>query len=134
MKKFPEIFSEGLKRCIKAKAIFKIKENVTPIFRSKSTFAAEAYITKELERLEQIGVLTKTDYSERASFAVYKKKKKKKKKRKLGFCADFCTGLNDCLPCPEYIFSNYVVTKYSQNWICLKHTQRFLSTKNLQSI
>ena len=56
-------FFKSLMRCIKAKATFKIKENVTPIFRLKRKvpFAAEASISKELDCLEQIGVLTKMD-------------------------------------------------------------------------
>ena len=49
MIKFPETASEGLGRCTKAKATFKIKENVMPIFRPKRKvlFAAEMSINKD---------------------------------------------------------------------------------------
>lgn len=33
--KFPKIFCGGLGRCTKVKSTFKLKENVTPIFRPK---------------------------------------------------------------------------------------------------
>ena len=96
MIKFPEIFfSEGLEKRTKSKATLKIKENVTPIFRleRKVPFAAEASISKELDHLDQIGMLTKTDYSELTSPTVYVKKKN----NKIRTCADFSTRLNDCL-------------------------------------
>ena len=55
--KFPGILLAGL---------FKIKENVTPIFnpKRKVPFPVEASISKELDHLEQIDMLTKTDYKE----------------------------------------------------------------------
>ena len=81
-----------------------------PIFRSKLQviFVAEASISKELDRLELIGVLTKTDYSKWASPTVYVKKKNDK----IWAGADVSKGLNDCLkiytyplPNPENIFA-----------------------------
>ena len=59
--KFPEITLEGLGRCTKAKATFKIKENVMNILRPKKKvpFAAEASINKDLDSVEKIGMLTK---------------------------------------------------------------------------
>ncbi|EFP10207.1 hypothetical protein CRE_24081 [Caenorhabditis remanei] len=33
--KFPEVFKKGLKRCVKKKAVLKVKENATPVVRSK---------------------------------------------------------------------------------------------------
>ena len=59
---FPEFFSEDLGSFTKAKVIFRRKENVTLVFRSKRKVPFSASISKELDRLEQIGVLTKTDY------------------------------------------------------------------------
>ena len=58
--------------------------------KRKVPFAAEASIRKELDRLEQIGVLTKTNYSEWTSAAVYVKNK-----NKIRAHADFSTVLND---------------------------------------
>ena len=68
---------------------------MTPIFRPKRKvpFADEASINKELDRLEQTGMLTKTDYSEWASLTVYVKRKN----NKIRACADFSSGLHDCL-------------------------------------
>ena len=76
-----EIFSEAFGSCSKAKVTFKIKENVTQIFwqKSKVPFADKTSISKELHRLEQIGVLTNTDDREWASPIVYVKKKAFKK-------------------------------------------------------
>ena len=34
-RKFPEVFSEDLKTCTKAKVKFEVKENATPVFRPK---------------------------------------------------------------------------------------------------
>ena len=108
--KFPEIFFENLARCTKAKVTFKIKENIMLIFRPKRKvpFAAEASINKELDHLQQKGVLTKTNYSEWASPIIHVKKKNDKIKA----CTDFSTGLNDCLetyyyplPSPEDILA-----------------------------
>ena len=105
--KYPEIFSEGLGRCTKAKATFKIKENVMPIFRPerKVPFAAKASISKKLVCLEQIGMLTKTDYSEWGSPPVYGKKKT----NKIRVCADFSMGLNDCLETYNYPLPSWVL-------------------------
>ena len=92
---FPEIFSEGLDRCTKVKATLKIKENVTSIFKTKRKvpFAAEAFICKKLDRLKEIGVLTKTDYREWASLIIYVKKKN----NKIRAWVDFSMGLGNCL-------------------------------------
>ena len=63
-------------------------------------------IDKELERLEKLGVIEKTDYSPWAAPTVYVKKK-------IRICAYDSTGLNDCLkeinyplPTAEDIFAN----------------------------
>ena len=94
MIKFPETFSEGLARYTNTKVTFKIKDNVTPIFRPKRkvSFAAEASISKELNCLKQIGLLINMVYSEWASTTVYVKNK-----NKIRAYTDFSTGLNDCL-------------------------------------
>ena len=88
-------FFEGLGKCTKAKVTFKIKVNVMPISRPKRKvpFAAETFISKKLDCLEQIGLLTKVDYSEWASPTVYMKKKNSK----IWSFRDFSTGLNNCL-------------------------------------
>ena len=67
MIKFPEFFSEGLEKCTKTKAIFKLK-------RMRRLLLGTS-ISKKLDCLEQIGMLTKTDYSEWACSTVHMKKK-----------------------------------------------------------
>ena len=64
-------------------------------------------IDKELEKQEILGIIEKTDYSPLAAPTIYIKKKK------IRICADYSTGLNDCLkeisyplPTAEEIFAN----------------------------
>ena len=79
MRKFPESFSEDIGSYTKAKATFKIKENLMLIFKPKRKvlFTAKAFISKGLDRFEQIGALTKIDNSEWTSPTVYVKNKMK---------------------------------------------------------
>lgn len=93
--KFPQVFSEGLGCCKKAKAKFEVKENVKPIFKRKRNvpFGVLEQTDKELERLENLGVISRIEFSEWACPVVYVKKKN----NKIRMCADFSTGLNDCL-------------------------------------
>ena len=51
--KFPEIFSEGLGKCKKVKVSFRLKENITPIFRPKRRVPFLC--------VKEIGVLSKTE-------------------------------------------------------------------------
>ena len=76
--KFPEIFSEGLGFCSKVKAKFELKENVMPVFWPKRQvpYVSVETIDKELERLEKLGVIEKTAYSQWAAPTVYVKKKR----------------------------------------------------------
>ena len=64
--KFPDIFSEGLE----------VKENVMPVFRPKRAVPSVSVEIgdKELERLEKLGIIEKTDYCPWAAPAVYVKK------------------------------------------------------------
>ena len=109
--KFPQVFSEGLGICKKMEAKFEVKENAKPIFKRKRNlpFGALEQIDKELERLKNFGVISRIEFSEWACPVVYVKKKN----NKIRMCADFSTGLNDCLrdhtyllPSPEDIFAN----------------------------
>ena len=60
---FPEVFSAGLGKCIKIKAKFELKENTRPIFRNKRNvpFAATEEINKELDRLVNMGIVSKVE-------------------------------------------------------------------------
>jgi len=91
----PPVFSEGLGLCTKTEVKFELKENAKPVFRKKRkvAFSTLDTINEELDRLPKIGVISKVDYSDWALPTVYIKKKN----RKIRVCADFSTGLNDCL-------------------------------------
>ena len=88
-----------------------MKDGAQPVFKKKRNvpFAALEQINKELDRLEQAGILSKTDFSKWAAPTVHVKKKS----NQIQICADFSTGLNDALknhhyplPSLEEIFNN----------------------------
>ena len=74
---FPEVFSAGLGKCTKIKVKFELKENTRPILRKKRNvpFAANEEINKELDRLGNMGILSKGEFSEWAAPTVYIRKK-----------------------------------------------------------
>ena len=59
-------FSSGLGKCPKLKAKLKVKDGAQPVFKKKRNvpFAALEQINKELDRLEQAGILSKINFSE----------------------------------------------------------------------
>ena len=75
--RFPQGFSGCLGKCSKLKAKLKVKHGAQPAFKKKRNvpFAALEQINKELDRLEQAGILSKTDFSEWAAPRVHVKKK-----------------------------------------------------------
>ena len=73
-----------------AQLVFKKKRNVP--------FAVLEQINKESDRLEQAGILSKTDFCEWAVPTV----DVKKKSNQIWICADFSTGLNNALQCHYY--------------------------------
>ena len=96
-----------------------MKDGAQPVFKKRRNvpFAALGQIHKELDRLEQAGILTKTDFSEWAAPTVHVKKKS----NQIRICADIYIGLNDAfqdhhyaLPSPEEIF-NKLNIKNMQN-------------------
>ena len=79
--------------------------------------AALEKINKDLDRLEEAGILSKTNFSEWAAPTVHVKKKF----NQIRICTDFSTGLNDALqdhhylqPSPEEVF-NKLSIKNMQN-------------------
>ena len=77
---FTEVSSAGLGKCTKIKAKFELKENTRPIFRKKRNvpFAATEEINKELDRLVNMGILSKVKFSEWAAPIVYIRKNLRK--------------------------------------------------------
>ena len=70
---FPKVFSAALGKCTKIKAKFELKENTHPIFRKKRNvpFAVTEEINKELDRLVNMGIISKVEFSEWAAPTVY---------------------------------------------------------------
>ena len=101
---FPEVFSAGLGKCTKIKAKFELKENIRPIFRRKRNlpFAATEKINKGQDRLVNMGILSKVEFSRWAAPTVYIRKKSKE----IRICADFSTGLNAALQDYHYPFTS----------------------------
>ena len=64
---FPEVFSADLGKFTKITAKFELKENTRPIFRKKRNvpFAATEEINKEVDRLVNMGVLSKVEFSDK---------------------------------------------------------------------
>ena len=63
--RFPHVFPGGLGKCSKLKAKLKVKDGAQPVFKKKRDvpFATLEQINKELDRLKQAGILSKTDFS-----------------------------------------------------------------------
>ena len=72
-----------------------MKDSAQQVLKKKRNvpFAALEQINKELDRLDQAGILSKTDFSEWAAPTVHVKKKS----NQIRICADFSTGLSDAL-------------------------------------
>ena len=126
---FPEVFSACPGKCTKITAKFELKENTRPIFRKKRNipFASTKEMNKELDRLVNMGILSKVEFSEWAAPMVYIRKKSKE----IRVCAEFSTGLNAALkynhyplPSPEEVFSKLnggkVFSKIDLNEACLQ--------------
>ena len=75
-------------------AKFELKPNIQPVFKKKRnvSFTSLNQIDEELNKLEQIAVISKVEYSERASLKDYVKKSKE-----IHVCTDFTTELSNAL-------------------------------------
>ncbi|XP_040157579.1 uncharacterized protein K02A2.6-like [Anopheles arabiensis] len=114
--KFPSVF-RGSGLCTKARIKVQVKENTQPTFCPKRpvAYAMQEAVNKELDRLEQLGVITPVDYSEWAAPIVVVRKAN----GTIRICGDYSTGLNSALrtheyplPLPEDIFAKLAGCKY----------------------
>uniref|UniRef100_A0AAG5DP56 RNA-directed DNA polymerase n=1 Tax=Anopheles atroparvus TaxID=41427 RepID=A0AAG5DP56_ANOAO len=106
---FPKVF-QGTGLCKKASIKCTIKDNCRPVFRPKrpAAYAMQEVVDKELQRLEELGVITPITHSEWAAPVVVVRKAS----GAVRICGDYSTGLNDALqpydyplPLPEDIFA-----------------------------
>ncbi|XP_036341002.1 uncharacterized protein K02A2.6-like [Rhagoletis pomonella] len=114
---FPDVFDEKLGLCSKTKAHLVVKPDHKPIFRPKRpvAYAIQHLVEEELQRLQDINVISPVNYSEWAAPIVVTKKSN----GSIRICADFSTGLNTALethqyplPLPEDIFAKLANAKY----------------------
>ncbi|XP_058465077.1 uncharacterized protein K02A2.6-like [Malaya genurostris] len=107
---FPEVFSEKLGLCNKVQVKLDVKDQCKPIFCPKRPVAYSMYnaVDQELDRLQQLNIITPVDYSEWAAPIVVVRKAN----GAIRVCGDYSTGLNSALqphqyplPLPEDIFA-----------------------------
>ncbi|XP_041774410.1 uncharacterized protein K02A2.6-like [Anopheles merus] len=108
-KEFPSLFS-GTGLCTKAQIHLELQQGSRPVFRPKRpvAYAMEDAVNKELDRLENLGIISSCDYSDWAAPVVVVRKAN----GKIRLCGDYSTGLNAALhpheyplPLPQDIFS-----------------------------
>ncbi|XP_054731489.1 uncharacterized protein K02A2.6-like [Anastrepha obliqua] len=107
---YPALFDKQLGLCNKTKAHLVVKANCQPVFRPKRVvaYAIQHLVAAELQRLQDLNVISPVNYSNWAAPIVVIKKPN----GSIRLCADFSTGLNDALetyqyplPLPEDIFA-----------------------------
>ncbi|XP_055527429.1 uncharacterized protein K02A2.6-like [Wyeomyia smithii] len=107
---FPSVFSDRMGLCTKKQVQFTLKENARPVFKPKRpvSYSMETVIEGELQRLEDLGIITPITYADWAAPIVVVRKPD----NSVRICADFTTGLNNALeannyplPLPEDIFN-----------------------------
>ena len=107
---FPKVFSEKLGLCCKAQVKLDVKEQCKPVFCPKRpvAYAMHNAVDQELDRLEQLNIITPVDYSEWAAPIVVVRKANSA----IRICGDYSTELNSALqphqyllPLPEDIFA-----------------------------
>jgi hypothetical protein len=107
---FCDVFQSGLGCCTKVKASLKLQPGALPVFRPKRPvpYAVLPCVEKELDRLQNLGVIQPVNYSPWAAPIVVVKKAN----GQIRICADYSTGLNAALdthqyplPIPEDLFT-----------------------------
>ncbi|KAA3681263.1 uncharacterized protein DEA37_0012735 [Paragonimus westermani] len=99
-RKHTAVFQEGLRRCTETNAVLHLLPGARPVFRPKLPvpYAALHLVDKELDRLQEAGVLVSVNYSAWAAPIVVVKKPN----GVVRICADFSTGLNASLDMRQY--------------------------------
>ena len=114
--KFPEVFKEGLGTVKGCQVKLSVKEGAKPkFFKPRSVpFALKEAIEKDLDRLEQLGVVTKVNYSEWAAPIVVVPKPD----GSVRICGDYKVTINPVLevdhyplPTPEDLFATVAGAK-----------------------
>ncbi|XP_053699347.1 uncharacterized protein K02A2.6-like [Sabethes cyaneus] len=115
--KFPDVFKPSLGHCKKMKVHLYLKPDARPVFKPKRPvpFTSIEKIDAELDRLQELGIITPVDFSQWAAPIVAVKKPG----GKVRICADYSTGLNAVLepnhyplPVPDDIFSKLNGCRY----------------------
>ncbi|XP_055589596.1 uncharacterized protein K02A2.6-like [Uranotaenia lowii] len=99
-RKYPKVFSTDLGKCTKTVVKLDLKPDRRPVFRPKRPVAYSMYLAvdEELDRLEHLGIITPTDYSEWAAPIVVVRKAN----GNIRLCGDYSTGLNEALQPNQY--------------------------------
>lgn len=115
--KYPELFSESLGKCNKAKMSLQIINDSTPVHipRRPVALAIEPAIEKEINRLLKANIIEAVEISEWAAPIVVARKPN----NQIRMCADYSTGLNAALKPDEYPLPNIeeILAKLSGNKI-----------------
>ncbi|XP_062557460.1 uncharacterized protein K02A2.6-like [Armigeres subalbatus] len=107
---FPNVFKETLGHCKKTKVKLNLKQEARSVFKPKRPvpFTSVAKVDAELDRLEQLDIITPVDFSQWAAPIVTVRKPN----GKIRICADYSTVLNAALeannyplPVPDDIFT-----------------------------
>ncbi|XP_055589740.1 uncharacterized protein K02A2.6-like [Uranotaenia lowii] len=99
-KEFPRVFANSLGHCTKTRVKLFLKSDERPGFKSKRPvpFMSIPKVEEELDRLENLGIISPVDFSPWAAPIVVVKKAA----GKVRFCADYSTGLNAALEPHNY--------------------------------
>ena len=116
--KYGQIFQPGLSTMTQFKAHLTLKPGTTPVFRRPHSvpFAIREKVSKELDRLEEQGVLRRVDYSEWAAPVV----PVPKKDGSIRICGDYKVTIN-----PHLQIDQYPLPKPSDLFSCLTGGQSF---------
>lgn len=99
VKRFPEVFAEGIGLAKDFKCSLPMKEGATPIFRKARPvpFSLRGQVEEELDKLVKEGVLEPVDHSQYATPVV-----PVVQGQKIRLCADYSVSVNPQLEIPQY--------------------------------